>query len=502
MSQPREGPPTRRLPGAFFFSGNTSASLWSSNLSRSLFLRFLIVTSFLTVASFASAQEPSRQTLDHQFHQAASDYEAGNYQQAASRLEPLLPYATKSFEVHELLGLVYAGLRDEIRAEKHLKLAVQIAPNSVAGRTNFGAFLMQSGKRELAAEQFKRALQLEPGNYDANHDLAELLIQAGQIGEAQPYLLKAQIANPESYENGYDLVLAEYTLGKLKAARQIAQKLLEQHNTAELHNLLGKIEEKDGQFVDAAKEFEVAAHLDPTEDNLFDWGSEMLLHRTYDPAIEIFKNATERYPKSPRLFIGLGLSNYFRGQYDEAVKALLQATDLNPSDPRAYVFLSKAYDSSPTQADDVIERFRHFAELKPNDGKAQYYYAISLWKGKRTSGTGVDLGKVEELLKKAIQLDDTLADAHVELGDLYSGEHKYEQAISQYTRALQLDPDISDAHYRLGTNYVHVGKKDEAQKEFAIYQKLRAQHLENLAKERAEVQQFIFSETNAGAVKP
>src|SRR5277367_2816604 len=123
--------------------------------------------------------------------------------------------------------------------------------------------------------------------------------------------------------------------------------------------------------------------MDPSEQNLFDWGSEFLLHRTYEPAIDVFEKATERYPNSPRLFIGLGLALYSRGKYDEAVQALLTAADLNPSDARCYVFLSKAYDSSPQQADEVIQRFRRYAGLRPDDAMAQYYYAISLWKGKR-----------------------------------------------------------------------------------------------------------------------
>jgi Flp pilus assembly protein TadD len=74
--------------------------------------------------------------------------------------------------------------------------------------------------------------------------------------------------------------------------------------------------------------------LDPSEGNLFDWGCELLLHRTYEPAIEVFQQATVRYPKSPRLMIGLGMALDLRGKYDEAVKALLTAADLDPTDPR------------------------------------------------------------------------------------------------------------------------------------------------------------------------
>ena len=60
-------------------------------------------------------------------------------------------------------------------------------------------------------------------------------------------------------------------------------------------------------------------------------------------------------------------------------------------------------------------------------------------------------------------------------------------------RALELNPNLPDAHYRLGTELCHVGQKDRAQQEFAIYQKLRAQHLAEVDKERAEVQQFVYS---------
>jgi hypothetical protein len=42
-------------------------------------------------------------------------------------------------------------------------------------------------------------------------------------------------------------------------------------------------------------------------------------------------------------------------------------------------------------------------------------------------------------------------------------------------------------------DYVHAGRKDLAQKELAVYQKLRAQHLAEVDKERAEVRQFVYS---------
>ncbi len=446
-------------------------------------------------------QAPPNRTLDRQFQSAVTEYDAGRLPEAEAQLEALLPYAQKAFEVHELLGLVYAGQSQDAKAVEQLQIAVRLKPDSAAARTNLAASLFHAGKSQLAEGQFRKALELEPRDYDANHNLGELYIQSKRIADAVPLLEKAQEIRP-SYDNGYDLALAYFLTGKLGQATRLVENLEQINNTGELHNLLAQIDEKSGAFVPAVNEYELAAHLDPSEGNLFDWASEMLLHRTYEPAIEVFQQATQRYPNSPRLLIGLGMSLYSRGKYDEAVKALLAAADLNPADPRCYLFLSRAYDSSPTQAEEVIQRFRRFSELQPNNALALYYYAMSLWKGKRAEDSGFDLREVESLLQKSTALDPSLPDAHVQLGNLYADQRAYEKSISQYTRALELNPNLPDAHYRLGQDYVHLGQKDRAQTEFDVYQKLRAQHMAEIDKERAEVQQFVYSAKAGPSTKP
>lgn len=471
-------------------------------MSKNFLIRFLVLLAPIVWTLCAAGEDIQKQKLDQEYQSAVADYEAGHYAEAAARLEPLLPFASRSFEVHELLGMVYASLSSGDQAVEQLKIAVQIKPNSGEARTNFGATLLRFGKTDLAGEQFKKALDLEPTSYDANHNLGEFYIRTGKISEAQPLLDQAHNINPSAYDNGYDLATSDFVLGKLDDARTVVLALLRQRNTGELHNLLGQIDEKDGKFVAAANDYEVAAHLDPSEDNLFAWGSEMLLHRTYEPAITIFQKAAEMYPNSPRIQIGLGLALYSRGIYDKAVNALVAAADLNPKDPRCYLFLSKAYNSSPLQADEVVDRFRRYAGLEPNNALAQYYYAVSLWKGKRTRNSSVDLGSVEALLKKAIALDGSLADAHVQLGDLYGDQREYEKSIPEYRRALELNPNLSDAHYRLATDLVHTGQKESAQKEFAIYQNLRAEHLAEVQKEHEEVRQFVYAEQTVNTERP
>jgi tetratricopeptide (TPR) repeat protein len=452
---------------------------------------------FLTLAGYVPvglAETDQKQNVDSAFQAAVSQYESGHYAEAAQQLEELVRQLPQSFDVHELLGMVYAAESQESKANDHLAKAVRLKPQSVEARTNLATNLVHLGKVATAEAEFRKAVELDPASYDTNHNLGEIYIAAGKLAEAVPYLEKAQKLNSAAYDNGYDLALAYAKTGKLDDGRNLVQDLLKQKDTAELHNVLGEIEERDGKFVAAENQYETAAHMDPSESNLFDWGSELLVHRTLDPAVNVFQSATKHYPNSPRLAIGLGMALYSRGNYDDAVKALLQAADLNPSDPRCYYFLSKAYDSSPSQADNVIQHFRHFAELQPQNARAHYYYAMSLWKGRRAQDSNFDVRQIESLLNRAITLDPKLPEAHLQLGNLYSDQAKYADAIPQYQHALQENADLPDAHYRLGQAYVHTGQKVRAQEQLEIYQRLRAQHLAELDKQRAEIRQFVYSE--------
>src|SRR5713101_1179394 len=460
----------------------------------------LVCLALLPLAARLHAQKPASgpdARLDRQFQAAVAQYESGRFADAATALEALLREVPESFEVHELLGLVYSAQSQDAEATAHLERAVRLKPDSAAARTNLATNLARREKFPLAEVEFKKALELEPQNYDANHNLGELYVRAGKVAAATPYLEQAQRINSASYDNGYDLALAYVVTSRFADARQLLQNLLKQKDSAELHNLLGEVEEKDGKFVAAANEYELAAHLDPSESNLFDWGSELLLHRTLDPAIRVFQSAAERYPNSPRVAIGLGIAYYSRGNYDDAVKSLLKAADLSPADPRVFPFLSRAYDSSPSQAEEVIARFRRFAEQQPNNGRAQYYYAMSLWKGKRAQDPNLDLTQIGVLLKKSIVLDPSLAEAHLQLGNLYSDQQKYADSVPEYLRALGLNSDLADAHYRLGQAYVRTGEKDRAQEQFQVYQKIREQHLADLDKQRAEIRQFVYAAKDA-----
>ena len=65
-----------------------------------------------------------------------------------------------------------------------------------------------------------------------------------------------------------------------------------QHD-ADLHRQLGELDEKMGDPLAAVHEDEQAVRLDPSEQNYFAWGSELLLHRAVWQAAEVFRNGSK-----------------------------------------------------------------------------------------------------------------------------------------------------------------------------------------------------------------
>ncbi|MGH9401706.1 MAG: tetratricopeptide repeat protein [Terriglobia bacterium] len=430
---------------------------------------------------------------NQEFQAAVAFYQKQQFSQARPILIKLLEQYPRDFELNELMGLVYAGENDQNRASTYLARAVQIKPQSAEARMYLAANLLELHQNARAESEFKKAAAIEPASYETNHNLGEFYIGVGKLGAAIPYLAKAQEISPPSVNNGYDLALAQIKMGAFADARKNLETLLTYQNSAELHSLLGAADEHTGQYVQAATEYQTAAHMDPSENNIFAWGSELLLHHTLELAIQVLSRGVQLYPRSARMQAGYGIALYSRGHYQDAIDAFCHAIDVNPKDPRPYTFLGKIYDVSPLQAAAVTDRFARYATLQPHNAQALYYYAMSLWKASRTENQTLDLSKVQKLLESAVAIEPAFTEAHLQLGILYAGQRRWEAAISQYRQAIRRQPDLADAHYRLGEAMVRTGQRAAAQGEFQTFNRLHQQQVKDEAKQRSEITQFVYT---------
>ena len=318
------------------------------------------------------------------------------------------------------------------------------------------------------------AVRRDPGSFEPHRVLAAFYLKQGRLAEALPHLERAQAIDPTHYANGHDLALVLLQTGKLADAREQATRVLSVKDTGELHNLLGDIEERAGNLVGAAEEYQRAAHMDPSEEHLFDWGNNLLQLRAFEPATEVFTAAIKRHPQSARLHVGLGIAHYSRGQYEEAVKSFCQASDLAPSDPRPYQFLGEMYGVAPELGREITARLARFVAARPRNALASFYYALNLWKGQPAGSEPPDLRQVEALLRRAVALDPRLAKGFLELGILLSDQKRYKEAIPNLRQAIRLEPNEPQAHYRLAQAYQRTGQETLAATELEIFERLKA----------------------------
>jgi tetratricopeptide (TPR) repeat protein len=288
-------------------------------------------------------------------------------------------------------------------------------------------------------------------------------------------------------------VSPEATAKELREAEERTRAAIAHEDKAELHHLLADTNEKLGKPLDAVREYQRAAEMDPSEPNLFDWGAELLLHRAPQPAIEVFTQGHQLFPSSVRMLVSLGVAWYAEGSNDQAAKRLGEAADLNPDNPVPYLFLGKIQSAEATPSDAIVEKLARFARLQPDNAMANYYYAVSLWKRRTGLADDPNLAQVRALLENAIRLDPKLGAAYLQLGILYPAKNDLPRAISYYQKAIEANPRLEEAHYRLAQAYRLTGETSQAQAELQLYQQLTKNSAGELERERHESKQFVYT---------
>jgi Flp pilus assembly protein TadD len=323
--------------------------------------------------------------------------------------------------------------------------------------------------------------------------LGAFYLDAGRYRESIPLLQAAYQADPSNPGNEYDLAAALMGAGDFSGAREHARKLLAHQDTADLHRLLGELDEKVSDPLAAVHEDEQAVRLDPSEQNYFAWGSELLLHRAVWQAAEVFRQGTRAYPKSARMLTALGTAQFAGALYEDAATSLCAAADLDPADPQPYLFLGRIDLAAPKPLGCVAPRLARLVREQPQNSLANYLYAMSILKSLPAEQTPDPkaLQQVETLLNTAVNIDPKCADAYLQLGILASSQHETEKAIGYYSKAIEARPQLGEAHYRLGVAYDRIGEHEKARQEFQLHDELEKQQAATVERQRREVKQFL-----------
>ena len=387
-------------------------------------------------------------------------------------------------------------------SDANLRTSEDLARETLALKPRDGATPTEGAGSSGTEMQLRAALAASPGNFEANHRLGEFYLHNGDYRQSLPLLESAWRIDPKSNANTLDLALACRGAGDLRQARAHVAELLARGNDADWLRLAGDLDEALGNPLAAVQDYQRAVEVDPSEQNTFAWGSELLLHRAIWEAQEVFRKGAGAYPSSVRMQTAYGAALFAGALYDQAALRLCAASDLDPGDAEPYIFMGQIEIAAPNPLPCIEQKLARFAQTQPANSTADYLYAMTILKTQERSPQPHAVDQAEALFHKAVAADGRNARAWFELGNLAAARRDFAAAIDMYRKAIDADPQLSDAYYRLGVAYDRSGEADKARQEFLLHDQIAKTQAEAVDRERRSIQQFLFAPSSQSAPLP
>jgi tetratricopeptide (TPR) repeat protein len=157
-----------------------------------------------------------------------------------------------------------------------------------------------------------------------------------------------------------------------------------------------------------------------------------------------------------------------QGKWDQAEKDYRKILEQNPRYPGIHFRLARLILSKPNPPSDFAEQAKKELQLEleidPANAGAEYVLG-------ELARQAQDLPGAAQHFSKAAELDPTFADAYLGLGMTLLAEKKYPEAVAPLEKAVKLQPANPGGHYSLATAYARTGRREDADREFALQQK-------------------------------
>jgi tetratricopeptide (TPR) repeat protein len=164
-------------------------------------------------------------------------------------------------------------------------------------------------------------------------------------------------------------------------------------------------------------------------------------------------------------------ANEVQGKWDQAEKDYGKILDENPRYPGIHFRLGRLLLSKPNPGPDFQDQakkeLQKELEIDPSNAGAEYVLG-------ELSRETQDLPEAVRHFTKATQLNPRFTDAYLGLGMSLLAQKSYADAVAPLQTAVKLQPENPAAHYGLATAYARTGRKEDADREFALQQQAAA----------------------------
>jgi tetratricopeptide (TPR) repeat protein len=220
------------------------------------------------------------------------------------------------------------------------------------------------------------------------------------------------------------------------------------------------------------------------QDSLLDLLRVLNQHFPHDPevlyvTVHVYSDLSSRAAQelaqtAPASIPGLEMdaeANEVQGRWDQAEKDYRKILDENPRYPGVHFRLGRLLLSKPNPGPDFQDQakkeLQQELEIDPSNAGAEYVL------GELARETQ-DLPEAIRHFTKATQLNPTFADAYLGLGMSLLAQKNYAEAVAPLQTAVKLQPENPAPHYGLATAYARTGRKEDADREFALQQQAAA----------------------------
>jgi tetratricopeptide (TPR) repeat protein len=239
-----------------------------------------------------------------------------------------LEIAPEDAELRNALGwtLFQDGRPAEAVAEYERALAAN--PNHVKSHNNLALALVELGRLEEAASHFEKSLELEPAA-EIYSDLGVIMAQLGKSEEALADYRKALELDPSCASAHFNLAVTFVQAGAFEQAESHFRQALPGRPTAETHNALGFVLDRQARTDEAIAEFRTAidvdSHFAPAYNNLAEALAKL---GNLEEAARYYRRSLAETP-SPAVYNALGGVLRRLGKMDEAADQFARAKALD-----------------------------------------------------------------------------------------------------------------------------------------------------------------------------
>lgn len=376
-------------------------------------------------------------------------------------------------------GMIAADANDLKKAERHFAAAAALAPSDPSTRNNYGAILMRLGRTAEARTQFEASLKLNPDQPSALTNLGQLYFERGQPDDLRMALTLFQRATKITSDSqvSHALVTTYLKLAQVlmtedirAAGRTLESAVASGLEDARIYAALADVYQADGRFENAIPAMRLAIQRDP-QNEIYHFRYGLLLIDSSAPAAGILRlqEALKQLPNSARLWLALGIAQLTHGQNVEAESSFKRSLALDAKLVPALAYLGVTY-SERGLHEKAIDFYEQAITLNPRLASLYYLVADTMLKT-----SAADATRAEKYLKRATELDPTLAAAYLAWGKFHVRASRYGEAAPLFERAVSLQPELLEAHYQLSQVLMKLKRRDEANRELAIFKELSAQ---------------------------